>query len=354
LLWPLLLVTFFVVIYVVRIHEEMVDFEVYLRAAGRAVNAEPLYRPDDGHYQYKYFPAFAFAVYPFTRVPEPAARALWYAFSCGLLIMLVRWSVRALPERRLTERALIWCAVLFLGKFYARELNLGQTNLLLGALLVGALMAAQVDARRTAGVLVGLGVFVKVYAVALLPWVFLAGGVAGLASAGIVIMLGLAVPALVYGWQGNLDQIAGWYRTVTDTSAPNLLVPENVSFATLWAKWLEPGPLASQLAIATSVVALAVAAVVFLLRRRAPNPLYLEFGLLMLLVPVLSPQGWDYVLLLATPATIIIADRWRELPRAWQALTVLGIFFMSFTIFDLLGRTIYGLPVPRARPPAVG
>ena len=43
----------------------MVDFEVYRTAAARALDAEPLYRADDGHYQFKYLPAFALAMAPF-------------------------------------------------------------------------------------------------------------------------------------------------------------------------------------------------------------------------------------------------------------------------------------------------
>ena len=37
---------------------------------GRArLAAEPLYRPDDGHYQFKYWPAFALAMVPFALMP---------------------------------------------------------------------------------------------------------------------------------------------------------------------------------------------------------------------------------------------------------------------------------------------
>jgi len=341
LVWPVVLAGFFAAIYAGRIHKEMVDFEVYRTAAGRAVHAENLYRPEDGHYQYKYLPAFAFPMVPFARLDAPVARVAWYALSCGLLVALVRWSVRALPERNLRGRALVWFAVLFLAKFYARELNLGQSNILLGALLVAALLAAQVDARRTAGVLVGLGVFVKVYAAILLPWLWLAAGGPGVVAAGLVILAGLFLPAAVYGWQGNLDQISAWYRTVSETTAPNLLNPENVSAAAMWTKWIGPGDPAKWLAIGTGTLALLLPALAMSRRRAVSDPLYLEFGLLMLLVPVLSPQGWDYVLLLATPAIICIVDRWRQVTLAWRVVTGAAIFFMSFTIFDVMGRSLY-------------
>jgi hypothetical protein len=341
IVWPFVLVAFASTIYLTRIHEEMVDFDVYRTAASRALDGENLYRPDDGHYQYKYLPAFAFAMAPFTKVEFRIARLIWYALSFGILCVFVRWCANAVPEKRLSERALIWFAILFVGKYYGRELNLGQSNILLGTILIGALLAAEAGAARTAGALVALGVFVKPYALILVPWVWLVAGGSGLVAGAATLGIGLFLPALVYGWQGNLDQILGWYRTVTETSAPNLMVPENVSFATMWAKWIGPGPLASRLAIATSVAAIGLAGVILAKRRPVREPAYLEFGALMLLVPLLSPQGWDYVLLIATPAVLIIVDRWRETPIAWRALTTLAIAGFSFTIFDVLGRTLY-------------
>ena len=343
LAWPLIIASLAALAFTVRIHEEMVDFDVYRRAAVRAVDAQELYRPDDGHYQFKYLPLFAFAMRPFAHMDLEMGRVVWFAMSVSLLVVFMRWTVRGLPERRLTEKALIWFAVIFVAKFYVRELNLGQSNILLATILMGALLAEQIDARTVAGVLVGVGVFVKPYAVILAPWLWLVGGLPALAGFGITVIAGLLLPAIAYGWQGNLHEITGWYRTVTDTVIPNLLNPENVSTSALWTKrlGLEHADLAMKLGHATNLVAVAVAAWVMSMRRRAHEPGYLEFGMLMLLVPVLSPQGWDYVLLLGTPAVVVLVDRWKEMSRPWQAVTAAGIFGMSFTIFDLIGRTLY-------------
>jgi hypothetical protein len=241
----------------------------------------------------------------------------------------------------MTERALFWLSALLLLKFYAREITLGQTNLLLATLLLGSLLAAQVDARRTAGVLVGLGVFVKVYALILIPWLWLAAGFAGLGAAVLVLAIGLLLPATVYGWQGNIEQLAGWYRTVADTVEPNLLNPENVSAAAAWTKWTGAGPHVTWLALATIIPALALAVIVVIRRRQVSDPLYLEFGLLMLLVPIISPQGWDYVLLLAAPAIICLVDRWKLVSVPWRVTTATAMALMSFTMYDLIGRSAY-------------
>ena len=64
-------------------------------------------------------------------------------------------------------------------------------------------------------------------------------------------------------------------------------------------------------------------------------------ALLLTLIPLLSPQGWDYVFLLATPAVLLVVDRWRDLPLPWRVFAAVTMFFFSWTIFDVLGRWLY-------------
>jgi len=340
-IWPALVLAAAVVMYVTRVGTEMADFGVYRTAAVRALDAEPLYRADDGHYQFKYLPAFALAMAPFAWLPSEAARAVWFGLSVALLWVFVRWSLLALPARHRSLQGLAWLTILLMAKFYAHELNLGQSNILLGVILVGALLAVQRDRPGWAGLLVGAGVFVKPYAVILLPWLLPAAGVTSGLAAVAVVAAGLVLPAVVYGWAGNGDQLLGWFRTVTDSTAPNLLGADNVSLASMWAKWMGAGAMAAQLAVATTIVLLAIATWVIWRRARVSGPAYLEFGLLMLLVPLISPQGWDYVLLLGTPAVVCLLDRFDLMSPGWRAVTVVAMAFMGLTIYDLVGRALY-------------
>ncbi len=61
----------------------------------------------------------------------------------------------------------------------------------------------------------------------------------------------------------------------------------------------------------------------------------------MLLVPLLSPQGWDYVLLLATPAVVCLTDRWSDVSVPWRVAIGLCLATMGLTLFDLMGRGLY-------------
>ncbi len=342
MLWPLALLAVGGLLYRAKVHREMADFAVYRTAADRARHAQPLYRAIDGHYQFKYLPAFALGMTPLTLVDAEAAKAIWFALSAGLLTAFVRWSVRGLPERRRPEPILLWLTVLFMAKFYAHELTLGQTNILLGALLMGGLLAAQVDQPRIAGALIGLAIFVKPYALLLLPWLAFSYGAAAAWTTLGVLAAGLVLPALVYGWSGNVALLVAWFRTVTESTEPNLLGADNISLAAMWAKWIGVGPPAAALATITTGAILGLVATVWVRRRSVDNPDYLECALLMLIVPLLSPQGWDYVLLLGTPAVVCLLDRWSELTRPWRIVAATSLALMGLTIFDVLGRSLYG------------
>ena len=340
-LWPVALAIVAVLIFDVRVGRDMVDFGVYRVAAGRALASEPLYREQDGHYKFRYLPAFAIVMAPFAGLEPQTAKALWFAMSVGLLAAFVRWSVYALPDRRRSERALMVLAVVLMAKFYGHELTLGQSNILLGTVLVTALLAVEAGRSLVAGALFGLAVFVKPYAIILLPWVAFSCGLAAALVSGGVVLAGLLLPVATYGWTGNLDLLSAWYRTVTGSTASTLVGGDNISLAGMWGKWLGAGAPATILATVSGLAMLGLVVAIWFRRRAVAAPDYLEVALLMLLVPLLSPQGWDYVLLLATPAVVCLVDRWGDLGPAWRGLVAATLAAMGLTLYDVMGRSLY-------------
>lgn len=341
LILPVAVIVIALTVFNLRISREMVDFEVYRTAGRRAAAAQPLYQATDGHYTFKYLPAFAVAMVPWAILGHDAARVAWFALSCACLVVLLRWSVVALPARRWSRRTLIALTLILLAKFYAHELTLGQSNLLLGVLLMAGLGAVQLEAPKLAAVSAGLAVFVKPYALILMPWLIATYGAAvGLVGVA-TIAAGLLLPVLLYGWTGNLTQLQAWWEIVSTSTAPNLLGADNVSLASMWAKWLGVGQPAALAAAVTAMLLLAVAATVWRQRKGLDEPEYLEFSLLLLLIPLISPQGWDYVLLLGTPAVMLIIDRWRELAAGWRWISAAALALMGLSLFDLMGREAY-------------
>jgi hypothetical protein len=110
----------------------------------------------------------------------------------------------------------------------------------------------------------------------------------------------------------------------------------------MWAKWVGTGTVATVLTAVSVLLLLAVAATMWRQRKRTSEPDYVEFAFLLLVIPLISPQGWDYVLLLATPAVVCVTDRWRELQTPWRFASGFALALMGFSMFDLMGRAAYG------------
>ena len=324
-----------------KVTGKMADFEVYWTAAARARAAEPLYRLDDGHYQFKYLPAFAILSVPIALLPLGAAKALWFGFSVALLPLLIALSIKVLPRLTRPRWLIAAAVVVVMGKFYGHELVLGQVNLLFGTIVVLAVVALSRGREAAAGLLAALAIVVKPYAVIFLPWLAARRRIASLSAAVAGLLASLALPALLYGFAGAVDLHAEWWRTVTDSTAPNLTNADNVSVAGMFSKWLGVTPAARTLTIVTSVALLAAAAFVFARRRGVERPEGLEAALLLTLIPLLSPQGWDYVFLIATPAITLLVNFDRHLPTVLRFTTIAALLVIGLSLYDLLGRSTY-------------
>jgi hypothetical protein len=324
-----------------RAARKMPDLEVYWTAAVRARAAAPLYRVGDQHYQFKYLPAFAVLAIPAGAVPLQTAKMAWYIVSIALLALLVSLSLSMLPERRRPAGVLVAITVLAMAKFYAHEVVLGQVNTLLGVIVVAALAALRRGRERSAGVLIALAVVVKPYAILFLPWLFARRRAASAAAAAASLAGVVAMPALVYGVAGDVEQHLAWWKTVTESTAPNLTNADNVSIAAMFAKWMGAGPAAATLALAVSLLVLATAVVVFSRRGTVLFPEGLEGALLLTCIPLLSPQGWDYVFLLSTPAIMFLVNYGDLLPGPMRLLTAAAVGAIAFSVYDLMGRAAY-------------
>ena len=327
--------------FVLRVSRDMHDSEVPWTAARRAAAAEPLYRAEDEHYQFKYLPAFAVLAIPLGVMPLAVAKGVWFVGSVALLVGLMTLSVRLLPEQRKPTTLLVVSAIVVLAKFYARELDMGQVNLPFAMAVTGALLAMKTKRDMLAATLIVLSIAIKPYGALLLPVVVARRQRIGIVAAATGCLLLLLLPVPLYGWSGTVDLHESWWETVTETTAPNLLNPDNVSLASLYAKWLGMTVLSTILAAASALVLLAGVMMVFLRRRSIPFPEGLEGSLLLLLVPLLSPQGWDYVLLIATPAIVYLANYLDTLPGPLRVITVIAGLTIGLSLFDIMGRAAY-------------
>lgn len=328
-------------VFTTRVSRKMPDFEVYWIAGSRALAAEPLYRAEDGHFQFKYLPAFALLASPLALIPLAAAKAAWFLVSAILMMVLLGLSLRALPEVRRPPALLVVLTFLAMAKFYAHELVLGQVNLLFGVLVCLALVWMRSGREAPAGALLALAVVVKPYAAIFAPWAAARRrrGAFAMMMAGVAVLL--LLPAARYGWAGNLRLLHDWWQTVASSTAPNLTNPDNVSLSAMFAKWLGTGAPAPVLAAVAAAILVLVAGVVIAARGRLAAPDTLEASVLLLLIPLLSPQGWDYVFLIGTPAIMLLINDLPSLPRGLRYAAAASMAIVALSIYDLMGRAAY-------------
>jgi hypothetical protein len=331
-----------VALFAYKIAAKMPDFEVYWRAGGRAAAAEPLYREEDEHFQLKYLPAFAVLAIPAATLPLTVAKAIWFGVTAGLIPVLLALSLALLPARRRPPWLLALITFVLMAKFYAHELVLGQVNVLFAVIVSAGVLLVANQRHAPGGLLFALAVIIKPYAVLFLPWLAAGGAMRALAAAAAGLIIALVLPVPLYGWQGTIALHVDWWRTVTMSTAPNLLNADNVSLAAMYAKWIGTGTVSAALAAGTAAGLLAIAAVAFRKRRGLLHPEGLEAALLLTLIPLLSPQGWDYVFLIATPAAMFVVNYDRDLPSAVRLGAWLALVIVAFTLYDVVGKRVYG------------
>jgi hypothetical protein len=274
-------------------------------------------------------------------VSLPTAKAIWFVVTVGLVAALVALSVRLLPEPRKPTWFLVALTLVAMGKFYGHEIVLGQVNALLAVLVVLAVTALRRRREALAGALIALAIVVKPYAVIFLPWLVARRRIASIAAAAAGVVAVLALPAAIYGLAGNVAEHRAWWRTVTRSTPPNLTNLDNVSVAGMFAKWLGPGGPATGLAILAVGVLCATAVAIFRRRRGIGFPEGLEASLLLTFIPLCSPQGWDYVFLLSTPAMVYLGNYQDRLPHALRIAAAMAIATIGLSIYDVMGRTAY-------------
>jgi Glycosyltransferase family 87 len=332
-----------IALFTTRVSGKMPDFEVYWKAGARAIAAEPLYRLDDGHFQFKYLPAFAVLAAPLSLMPLPAAKAVWFGLSAVLMIVLLWLSALAVPQPKRPLVVLVIITFVAMAKFYAHELVLGQVNLLFAVVVMLAVLQLRTGRDVIGGLLLALAVVVKPYAALFAPWLALRPRRAAFVAMIAALLAALLLPAALYGWWPNLHLLGDWWNTVRASTAPNLANQDNVSLAALFAKWLGPDSGSQILSLFASALLLGLVGIVVAARRGLPAPDTLEAALLLMVIPLVSPQGWDYVFLIATPAVMLIVDNLAALPSGLRVATIAAIAVAGLSIYDLMGRNAYAM-----------
>jgi len=328
----------------IRWNHGMADFAVNYRAGQRLLRGETLYQAADGHYMFKYFPTAALIYAPFTLLPIELAMVVWFLLSLAAFVGIFRSVGRLIPHRHVAYLLAIAGAIL--AKYILHELRLGQINVFVTLMMCASIEALLVLPRwrgeLVAGVLAGIAVATKPYAALFVLYFAASLRWRAVAAAAAALAIGLAAPSVFYGIGGNVAELRVWASSL-ERSTPALLTNvDNVSVLAFFTKWLGDSQQATRAALgALALLALATQLVIVAGWRRR-DACVLEGALILLLIPLVSPLGWDYMFLMALPAVALIVNNRAAFPTSVQYLLAANFAIIALALYDTMGRVAYG------------
>lgn len=328
----------------IRWNHGMADFAVNYRAGQRIVAGETLYRTSDGHYMFKYFPAAALIYAPFTALPIELAMVAWFLLSLAAFIAIFKIVDRLIAKKHVAYLLAIAGAVL--AKYILHELRLGQINVFVTLIMLTGIAALQRAPRWRAeilaGALAGVAIAIKPYAALLALYFLVTLRWRSVVAAAGALALCLALPSAFYGVAGNLAQLREWSSSLSESTPALLTNVDNVSVLAFFTKWLgDPGRAVQPTLIVLGALALLTVATIGAGWRRRDG-FVLEGALILTLIPLISPLGWDYTFLMALPAVALIVNNRVAFATPMQWLLAANFAIIALALYDTMGRTIYG------------
>lgn len=203
---------------------QMADFRVYYDACNAFLGHTQLYGVAFGVGSgfYKYSPFATIPFIPLAVLTYPLAKVIFYGLITlciiGWSLWLKRYFNTRLPDDDKAAKLNGWFLVimsLFMADHIERELHLGNVNLflLIGAAAVFGLKSAKPWA---AGVIYGLMLLFKPHFLILMPYLIWKKEWNVLAGAIVMVLGGLMIPALFYGWGQNISLHQNWLAAIRD------------------------------------------------------------------------------------------------------------------------------------------
>lgn len=337
----------FLILFLIKVKGEMVDFEVCYEAGKRIWIGETLYRLADEHYQFKYPPSAALFYLPLNLFPLPMAKAIWYFIVLFSEIFLVAISLKLVNAGR-AKFSLSILATLILAKFFLRELQLGQINAFITFLLLLAIQVvlsaenlSSSAKERGSGLFLGLAIALKPYSSIFIPYFLIKKKWHVLWTSLVFLAFAFFAPSLFYGLTGNFRVFQEWVSSLSHSTPGLLTTQDNISIIAFFMKWTGNGRIS--FICSTVVIFLLALSFLFLIwkGREISRSLLLESSILLILIPLISPLGWDYTLLSSVLGVVIVLKNFFIYSKFWRLVLIANFSIISLSLYDLLGKSLY-------------
>ena len=198
------------------------DFSAYYIAGLRLQAGQGLYEQSNADNLYVYPPLFALLVLPLSYLSLTSAASVWYLFGLlglGLTLRILKQDLFSHVSSNSLFMPACILALFFCARFLINHLLRGQSNLLLMALIaLGTHLALRNCPRGSAMAVALAGTFKPFTLLAALP-LWRRNGSSWMLWLFLFLVLFNLMPALLFGFSGNLQLLDTWLR---DYALPSL------------------------------------------------------------------------------------------------------------------------------------
>lgn len=331
--------------YLVSVRKDSTDFGVCYTAGQRIAAGEELYRASDGHLQYKYAPVAADFYRLFAFFPWEIAKVLWYILSLAALAAIGWLTYGLIPEPKKKAGFVLGMTFLIMLKYLGRELELGQVNILIILLLtaMSCLFTSKKD--YWAGVVWGVSLIFKPYALVFLPYFALKKRAKVLIGGLAAVAVGLILPAIDYGFRGNWEVLKAWKSSLSQSTPGLLTVGDNASLFAFVLKVFRGQWSAGAIAVlGLSTAAIGLGFLYMMFKKKTIETRtseVTELAFLFVLIPLFSPLGWYYNYLYGFLAVVVMLSRLGEFPAGLKWTAIVNLCLIGGTVREVLGKTLF-------------
>ncbi len=341
----ILVFLFFSLVYQYFVKKDMSDFGVFYQGGKRILKGETIYRASDGYLKYKYSPASAVFFSLFALLPYEIAKFIWYLSGLFLLFLSLIISYDILPSKQKKKGIVIFFSFLVLLKFFAREIELGQANIFIFFLLIMMIRAVLEKNDVRGGLFWGFSLFFKPYALVFLPYFILKKRVKLIASGLGMVVLGFILPVIFYGLEGNIVVLKEWQKTLSQSTPRLLDYYDNASIHAFFLKILPADKRELALIFIICTVLLVCFSFLWMMlsgkKKGLERPEVLESSFLFILIPFLSPLGWNYNYLYSLLAVAFLLNFIDKFPAILKYVLIANFVIIGASLMEILGKDAF-------------
>ena len=295
--------------------------------------------------QYLYSPLFLIIMQPFTWVSEEIAFLVWRIL---ISVCLIRSFILALRFANVPMRGgRPYLLLIIVTALLQRPLLTTLSNIAPFLLWIAMESYILITSKRywRAGALLALAINIKLILLPVLVYWVWRGYWRILWIVLFFSILYLILPALVFGWNGNLELLSNWYSNLA-TPRHFLLQESYINKTLVHLSYLTPLPVLPHFFVYGFVFFL-ILWTLYILGRITPSlkqttPSLVELSYILLIIPFIYPRQHTYALVLAMPCLIWITHQVLKQPKRSIARAHACLSYLLLIPFGIPFSLVFG------------